>query len=340
MLSTYCELAKSEINGMLKKYITHNMMETIVSSYFDYSDILFFVGTMKNLNIKDILIIIDENTYSGNSKEDINNNFNKLITIMIGLALINQNEIIINMINIFNRIKTKYEILSKSTNWIQVMDKAIDNGNYDIIYNLSPYLLYTDIDCLLETKIKQIELSDNIISIIGLIHLLKYINDIKYIQIILNILLQKSYFSLIDEFITHLHINSNILIFIIEQFPPTESYKYFLNHIKINKNTLISIINKSPTVESYEYFLDHITQCKSTFFDNVYTETFYDVNIIQEKVKHIYAKKIISLLSNQMIINEYNRHDKKRKRPKNGIKHIFQYLKDEQIKRKNKKIDL
>jgi hypothetical protein len=306
MLATYCALVKSQINEMLKEHITHNMIEKVISSYFDENDILFFIGSIQNLNIEDIKNIID-NTFINNTKEDANNNFNKLINIMIGTVLTNH-QISIIMFTEFIKIKTHHEIFDKSMIWIEMIYKAIDNGNYELVCKLSNYVCDKEFNNILKTKIKEIELSNNSILIMKFIHLLKYINYNEYFNITLNILLKKLDFDLINEFITCV------------------SYK-------IDKNTLIFIIDKLPPIESYEYFLDNIQIYCKNIFDDLYTEIFYDINIIQHKTLHTYAKKIISLLTNQLIISEYNRHDAKRKRPKNGIEHIIQYLKDEKIKR-------
>jgi hypothetical protein len=334
MLATHCKLAKSNINEVLKEYVPYGT-DIIITSYFDDNDILFLVGTMKNLTKKDILIIVNECT-----PVNLYKNFNTLITIMNSVLLNNNYEIIIFMIDLLIETNKNVLLHGKSIIWIEIINKAIDNGYYEIIVKLSRYIRYQHINHILnfvENKIKEIELSNNTICIIGLIHLFKHIHCNDYPKFILNILLQKSHFSLIDEFIKHLRnrINKKTLVFIISKTRPSESYKYFFNRIKINKNILIDLINELLLpIESYEYLLDHIKiNVEPIFFDKIYIKTFDDVKIIQKKTLHLYAKKLITLLSNQMIISECNRHDTKRRIQKNEIKYIIKYFKDEQIKR-------
>ena len=302
-----CNHIVVEICALLVLHVPPDINQ-IITQYHHDNDLLFTVGQSETNNLHPLKTIYI-------------NNLNNLIIIMMGAAHKHHHTIKL-IIKSFHTSPDKHQIqkyFQENFNiWIKIFSIAFDNGNCQFAKDVNEfttnYQISHHIDLqvseLLNLKINLMESTNGQIPTTGFIHLIDHFALYEHILTILNLAFKYSHSDTIRGLA-----------------------KLFIrcNH---KKHHLINIIKKAPPIKEYTSFLFEIeSDFNDDFFDTIYTTSFSDVSFNTHQINHTYALPFIKLISNTLLINELYKHERKRKRLKNGLNHIIIYLKNEQNRR-------
>lgn len=268
--------------------LTHNhnyipYLSQIIISYFDTNSLLFLIGTQIN-HYTNYLIDATKKGYITQSN---------LITIMTGAALKQQNHHTITLL--LNQLPFNYFIYTSSANLTPIISNALDSGDCKLITKFSPYIINTHITTLLNDKLNQIHQNPKY-PIPGLLDLIQHILNFtsspppttEITKILIHILNHNH-----DH--DHNHTNITQITTLLPILTP-QTYHTILN----------DVIQSQPPLPTYELLLNNLSlKLNPTEFDNLYVKCFL-YNTHPKLPNPLYAKKIISLCTDYIIVNEFS----------------------------------
>lgn len=293
-----CASTKQSLSAYLVFIDYPFVISDLIASYFDINALLFFAGTEGNKYI----------SYFENVKYENMDELSVKDLIIIGSGAANSNHDLIRLI--IRKMPTK---LGSCIDWPQFIPSTFEFGDCELVKHFHDMVAWTQISVLIDNKFALIESTNGLASSIGLVELLMCPplrnNYVRYVERILIISFKYS------------HVDT------ICQIPKLMSKIEW----SWQKDMLKFLIKSCVDITSYELFIVHTKgHISSHAYNNVYTECFSDAMVTKNK-NHMYAKGIIKLVGDHIIVNELNRHERKRKKLKDGIEHIVSYLREEKM---------